>query len=64
MSRSYEITYFDNNDSQSGVPMVATFKGRDSGEAVTQFNHLYPTKQVWSIDEVDPDYSLEDANLE
>lgn len=62
--RKFEITYFDNGDASSGTPYVVSFHGRDHQEAVTQFNYNYPARTVWSVDEVDPDYSSHDLNLE
>lgn len=62
--KTFAITYFSNGDVSCGAPYVLPFSGRDAQEAIAKFNYHYPTRSIWSVDEVNPDYSLEDLNLE
>lgn len=54
--RTYEITYFDNNESTSGAPLTVKYNAWDADEAIVQFNYNYPTRKVWSIDEIEFDF--------
>lgn len=51
--KEFEITYFDNGDASSGTPYTVCFKGRDEQEARVQFHYHYPTRKIWSIEEVE-----------